>query len=92
MMAKNGKPQERNWFFFIAAEKNDITEKIDNSQQNSNCRLCGLKEKTNNYIISENIKRVGIVVHWKLCKRLFASSAAAVEYTDCIYAEEYSPQ
>ena len=53
---------------------------IDKTQQNSKCRLCGDRDETINYMISEYSKlehneyktrheRVGKVMHWELCKK-----------------------
>ena len=55
--------------------------KIDNTLQNSKCRLCGDKDEIINHIISEYRKLAqkeynsrhtcaGKVIHWELCKRL----------------------
>ena len=55
--------------------------KIDNTQQNNKCRLCGDRDDTINHIISECSKLaqkeyktrhdwLGKVIHWKLCKKL----------------------
>ena len=72
--------------FVIAAENNakrtnHIKAKIDMTQQNSKCRLCGDKNKTINHIISECSKLtqkeyrtrhdwVCKVIHLELCKNL----------------------
>ena len=58
-----------------------MKEKIDKTQQNSRCRLCGDRDETVNHIISECSKLeqkeyktrhdwVGKVIHWELCKKL----------------------
>ena len=58
---------------------NHIKVRIDKTQQNSKCRLCGDRDETINYIISECSKLaqreykarhdwVGKVTHWKICK------------------------
>ena len=60
---------------------NYIRAKINNTQQNSRCRLCGDKNETINHIVSrcnefaqkEYKSRhnwVGKVIHWELCKGL----------------------
>ena len=70
----------------IAAEENairtnHIKARIDKTQQNSKCRLCGDREGTINYIIRECSKLVqkeyktrhewvGKVIHWEMCKKL----------------------
>ena len=54
--------------------------RIDKTQQNSKCRLCGDRDKTINHIISECSKLaqkeykckhdgVGKVIHWEICKK-----------------------
>ena len=59
---------------------NDIKTRIDKTQQNSKCRLCGKRDETINYIISECSKLaqkeykarhdcVGKVIHWEMCKK-----------------------
>ena len=58
---------------------NQIKTRIDKTQQNSKCRLCGDRDETLNYI-SECSKFeqkeyktrhnwVGKVIHWELCKK-----------------------
>ena len=83
-MATKRKPQERNWISSNSNKNNTMRTnyiKIDNTQQNSNCRLCGERDETVNHIISEcsilaqkEYKNrhdwVGKVIHWELCKRL----------------------
>ena len=60
---------------------NHIKVRIDKTQQNSRCRLCGDKDETINHIISECSKLahkedktrydwVGKVIYWELCKKL----------------------
>ena len=60
---------------------NHIKARIDTTQQNSRCRLCGDRDETINHIISECSKLaqkeyktrnnwVGKVIHWELCKKL----------------------
>ena len=54
--------------------------RIDKTQQNNKCRLCGDRDETINHIISECSKLaqreyrarldwVGKVVHWEMCKK-----------------------
>ena len=63
-----------------AIRTNHITARIDKSQQNSKCRLCGDRDETINHIISECSKLVqmeykarhdwvGKVIHWEMCKK-----------------------
>ena len=60
---------------------NHIQARIDKTQQNSKCRLCGDRDETINHIISECSKLaqkeykarhdwVGKVIHWEMCKKL----------------------
>ena len=60
---------------------NHIKARIDKTQQNSKCRLCGDKEETIDRIISVCCKLpqkeykvrhdwVGNVIHWEMCKKL----------------------
>ena len=59
---------------------NQIKARIDKTQQNSKCRLCGDRDETINHIISECSKLaqeyktrhnwVGKAIHWKMCKKL----------------------
>ena len=64
-----------------AIRTNYIKARINKTQQNSRCRLCGDRDETNNHIISEKIKLaqkeyktryncVVKVIHWELCKKL----------------------
>ena len=59
---------------------NHIKAKIDKTQQNNKCRLCGDRDETINHIISECSKLaqkeyktrhdwVGKVIHWEMCKK-----------------------
>ena len=58
---------------------NHIRARIDKTQQNSKCRLCGDRDETINHIISECSKLaqeyktrhnwVGKVIHWEMCKK-----------------------
>ena len=63
-----------------AIRTNHIKVRIDKTQQNSKCRLCGDKDETINHIISECSKLaqkeykarhdwVGKVIHWEMCKK-----------------------
>ena len=63
-----------------AVRTNHIKTRIDKTQQNSKCRLCGDRDETINHIISESIKLVqkeyktrhdwvGKVIHWEMCKK-----------------------
>ena len=71
-------------FLLIAAQDtirtNDIKARIDKTQQNSKCRLCGDRDETINHIISECSKLaqkeyktrhdwIGKVIHWEICKK-----------------------
>ena len=63
-----------------AIRTNHIKVRIDKTQQNSKCRLCGDRDETINHIISECSKLaqreykarhdwVGKVIHWEMCKK-----------------------
>ena len=63
-----------------------IKAKIDKTQQNSKCRLCGDREKNIIHIISECNKLgqkeyktrkdcVGKVIHWEMCKKFIFDHA-----------------
>ena len=63
-----------------AIRTNHIKARIDKTQQNSKCRLCGDKDETINHIISECCKLaqkedkarhdwIGLVIHWDMCKK-----------------------
>ena len=63
-----------------AVRTNHIKARIDKTQQNSKCRLCGDRHETINHIISECSKLaqkeyktrhdwVGKVIHWEMCKK-----------------------
>ena len=63
-----------------AIRTNHIKSRIDKTQQNSKCRLCGDRDETINHIISECSKLaqkeykarhdwVGQVIHWEMCKK-----------------------
>ena len=63
-----------------AIRTNHIKARIDKTQQNSKCRLCGDRDETINHMISECSKLaqreykarldwIGKVVHWEMCKK-----------------------
>ena len=63
-----------------AIRTNYIKARIDKTQQNSKCRLCGDRDETINHIISECSKLaqkeykarhdwVGKVIHWEMCRK-----------------------
>ena len=63
-----------------AIRSNHIKARIDKTQQNSKCRLCGDRDETINHIISECSKLAqkeyktrhdweGKVTHWEMCKK-----------------------
>ena len=63
-----------------AIRTNHIKARIDKTQQNSKCRLCGDRDETIYHIISECSKLarkeyksrhdwVGKIIHWELCKK-----------------------
>ena len=63
-----------------AIRTNNIKARIDKTQQNSKCRLCGDRDETINHIISECSKLaqkeykarhdwVGKVIHWEMCRK-----------------------
>ena len=63
-----------------AIRTNHIKARIDKTQQNSKCRICGDGDETINHIISECSKLeqkeykakhdwVGKVIHWEMCKK-----------------------
>ena len=64
----------------IIIRTNHIKARIDKTQPNSKCRLCGDRDETINHIISECSKLaqneykarhdcVGKVIHWEMCKK-----------------------
>ena len=64
----------------IAAQDESYQTRIDKTQQNGKCRLCGDKDETINHIISECSKLalkeykarhdwVGKVIHWEMCRK-----------------------
>ena len=63
-----------------AIRTNHVKVRIDQTQQNSKCSLCGNRDETINHIISECSKLaqreykarhdwVGKVIHWEMCKK-----------------------
>ena len=63
-----------------ALPTNHITARIGKSQESSKCRLCGDRDETINYIISDCSKLeqkeykarhdwVGKVIHWEMCRK-----------------------
>ena len=63
-----------------AIRTNHIKARIDDTQQNSKCRLCGDRDETINHIVSECSKLaqkeykarhdwVGKVIHWEICQK-----------------------
>ena len=54
---------------------NQIKARIDKTQQNSKCRLCGDRDESINHIISECSKSaqkenwIDKVIHWEMCKK-----------------------
>ena len=63
-----------------AIRTNRIKARIDKTQQNSKCRLCGDRDETINHMISECSKLaqkeykarhdwVGKMIHWEMCKK-----------------------
>ena len=63
-----------------AIRTNQIKVRIDETQQNSKCRLCGDRDEIINHIISECSKLaqkeyktrydwVGKVIHWEMCRK-----------------------
>ena len=82
-VAKKGKPKIETKSLLIAAQNNairtnHIKARIDKTQPNSRCRLCGDRDETINHIISECSKFsqkeyksrhdwVDKGIHWELC-------------------------
>ena len=62
-----------------AIRTSHIKARIDETQQNSKCRLCGDRDETSNHLISECSKLaqeykarhdwVGKVIHWEICRK-----------------------
>ena len=50
---KNAKLKRENEFLLIAAQKNDVKERIDKTQQNTKYRLRGNIDETINHIMTE---------------------------------------
>ena len=64
----------------MVEQNSAIKARIDKTQQNSKCSLCGDRDETINHIISEFCKLVqkeykarhdwvGKVIHWEMCKK-----------------------
>ena len=86
MLLRKGNLKRETESLLIAAQNNakrtnHIKARIDKTQQNSKCRLCGERDDTINHIISECSKLaqkeyktkhdwVGKVIHWELCKKM----------------------
>ena len=79
-----------------AVRANHIKARIDKTQQNSKCRLCGDRDETINHIIRECSKLaqkeyktwhdwLGKVVHWELCKKF------KVDHTNKWYMHNPAP-
>ena len=82
---KKGNFKRETEYLLIAAQDNavrtnQIKARIDKTQQNSICRICGDRDETMNHIISECSKLVmreykarhdwvGKVIHWDMCKK-----------------------
>ena len=82
---RNGNLERETESLLIAAQDNSvrtnhIKARIDKTQQNSKCRLCGDRDETIDHIISECSKLVqreykarddwvGKVIHWEMCKK-----------------------
>ena len=84
MWLRKGNFKRETESLLIAAQNNairtNIKARINKTQQNSKCRLCGERDETINHIISECSKlaqkeyktrhdRVGKVIHWEMCKK-----------------------
>ena len=83
---KKGNLKRETESLLIAAKNNTvrinhIKARIDKTQQNSKCTLCGDRDETINHIISEYSKLaqkeyktrhewVGKVIHWEMCEKL----------------------
>ena len=82
---RKGNIRRQTEYFLIAAQNNaiktnHIKARIDKTQQNSKCRLCGDRDETINPIISECSKLalkeyktrldwVDKLIHWAICKK-----------------------
>ena len=75
---------------------NHIKARIDKTQQNSKCRLCGDRDETINHMIRECSKLaqkeykarhdgVGKVIHWEMCKKF------KFDYTNKWYMHNQAP-
>ena len=59
-----------------AIRTNHIKARIDKTQQNSKCRLCGDRDETINHIsecskLAQKVRHdwIGKVIHWEMCKK-----------------------
>ena len=79
-----------------ALRTNHIKARIDKTQQNCKCRLCGDRDETINHIISECSKLaqreykarydwVGKMIHWEMCKKF------KFDYTNKWYIHNPAP-
>ena len=71
-----------------AVRTNHIKARIDKSQQNSKCWLCGDRDETINQRISECSKLVQMeykVIHWEICKKF------KVDHTNKWYMHNPAP-
>ena len=85
-MARKGNLKRETESLLMAAQNSairtsHIKARIDKTQQNSKCRLCGDRDETSNHMISECSKLAqkkykawhdweGRVIHWEMCKKL----------------------
>ena len=83
MWLRKGNFKRETESLIISAQNNAIKTKkarLDKTQQNSKCRLYGVRDETINHIISECSKLaqkeyktrhdwVGKVIHWEMCKK-----------------------
>ena len=85
MSLRKGNLRRESESLLIATQNNSIRTdyikaRIDKTQQNSKCRLCGNRDEMIHHIISECSKLtqkeyntrdnwVGKVIHWELCKK-----------------------
>ena len=86
VMTTKRKPKREIESLLISAQNNAkktnyIKAKINNVQQNSNCRLCGDKDKTVHHMIIECSQLaqkeyktrhdwIGKMIHWELCEKV----------------------
>ena len=79
-----------------AIRTNHIKPRIDKTQQNSKCRLCGNRDETINHIISECSKLaqkeykarhdwVGRVISWEICRKF------EFDHTNKLYMNNPAP-